>query len=272
MSTLVRLGENRTGRDFVVGDVHGEFPALETLLERVRFDPGRDRLLALGDLINRGPHSVRALAWMDQGRIALSVRGNHEETLLRYLEMATGATTPRIVQHLCGWFLREVPRERWHEWITMIRTMPIAATVMTAHGPVGLVHASPTARHWDTTLERLRAGHRDTEWAAMWSNARARGNLEQARYEDIPAEGPILGVRAVMTGHYIVGEPRAVDNVWHLDTGAGVPGGRLTLARIDTDPIETMTGEGKGRHEGSTGRGDNPRSPTDNRLPATGGN
>ena len=241
MSTVVRLEENRTGRDFVVGDVHGEFRALEALLDRVEFKPDHDRLLALGDLINRGPYSACALSWMNEGRITLSVRGNHEDILLRYLEKVVGGTTPGIVQNLSGWFLREVPRERWHEWITMIRTMPIATTVGTAHGPVGLVHASPTARTWDTTLERLRAGHRDTEWAAMWSNARARNNLEQARYEDIPAEGPILGVRAVMTGHYIVREAHPVDNVWHLDTGAGMPGGRLTLARIDTDPIETVT-------------------------------
>lgn len=241
MSSVVRLEENRTGRDFVAGDVHGEFGALEALLDRVEFKPERDRLLALGDLINRGPHSVRALSWMNEGRITLSVRGNHEDILLRYLEAVVGGTMPGIVQNLSGWFLREVPRERWHEWITMMRAMPIAATVETAHGPVGLVHASPTARSWDNTLERLRTGHRDSEWAAMWSNARARGNLEQARYEDIPAEGPILGVRAVMTGHYIVREAHSVDNVWHLDTGAGTPGGRLTLARIDTDPIETVT-------------------------------
>ena len=69
------------GRDFVVGDVHGEFPTLEALLEHVELDPDRDRLFALGDLVDRGPRSADALAWLEQGRITLRVRGNHEQML-----------------------------------------------------------------------------------------------------------------------------------------------------------------------------------------------
>ena len=33
----------------------------------------------------------------------------------------------------------------------------------------------------------------------------------------------------------------ATGNVWHIDTGAGVPNGRLTIARFDVHPIETLT-------------------------------
>ena len=36
-------------------------------------------------------------------------------------------------------------------------------------------------------------------------------------------------------------EPTTTDNVWHIDTGAGFRNGRLTVARIDVDPIETVT-------------------------------
>ena len=57
----------------------------------------------------------------------------------------------------------------------------------------------------------------------------------------MPLGGCIEGVRAVLTGHTIVDEVIATGNVWHIDTGAGFPNGRLTLARIDTDPIETLT-------------------------------
>ena len=42
-----------------------------------------------------------------------------------------------------------------------------------------------------------------------------------AAWEDVPLNGPIAGVRTVLTGHAIVGEPRASANVWHIDTGAG---------------------------------------------------
>ena len=59
--------------------------------------------------------------------------------------------------------------------------------------------------------------------------------------EGVPVEGDILGVRAVMTGHAIGPSVRRTANVWHIDTGAGFPNGKLTIARIDTDPITTVT-------------------------------
>ena len=57
----------------------------------------------------------------------------------------------------------------------------------------------------------------------------------------MPLDEPIEGVRAVLTRHAIVDKITKTGNVWHIDTGAGFRNGRLTLARIDTDPIETLT-------------------------------
>ena len=84
----MRVTENVAGRDFVVGDVHGEFETLEATLTHVEFQPGHDRLFALGDLVDRGPRSADALAWMESGRITLSVRGNHEQMLYERIKAA----------------------------------------------------------------------------------------------------------------------------------------------------------------------------------------
>ena len=96
---FARVERNVTaGRDFVVGDVHGEFDTLEAMLASVGFRPGRDRLFALGDLVDRGPRSADALAWMENGQIELSVRGNHEQMLLDRIDAAESdreGRTPR---------------------------------------------------------------------------------------------------------------------------------------------------------------------------------
>ena len=235
-SLTVRVGENCAGgRDFVVGDVHGEFRALEALLARVGFVPECDRLFALGDLIDRGPRSADALAWMETGRIALSVRGNHEHMLLERLAVAE--TFPREMSWaMHPWFLRDVERADWGRWQAVLRAMPLAATVDTWAGAVGLVHAATTTC-WDTMLERLDAGDSDTTWLAIGNTFRARRDVW------------VRGIRMVMTGHTGVAEPYITGNVWHIDTGAGIANGCLTLARIDVDPVETVTvptyGEGK---------------------------
>jgi bis(5'-nucleosyl)-tetraphosphatase (symmetrical) len=62
---------------WLVGDIQGCARELERLLSEVRFDPSRDELWALGDLINRGPDSLGALQlWRDVGGKA--VLGNHD--------------------------------------------------------------------------------------------------------------------------------------------------------------------------------------------------
>ena len=172
-----RIGENAAaGSDFVVGDVHREFPTLETLLAHVAFAPERDRLFALGDLVDRGPRSTDALAWMESGRIALSVRGNHEQMLLARIEAAEGDLGERKPLMMHPWFTRDVEQAGWTRWTAMICAMPIAATIRTPAGSVGLVHATPTARHWNTMLAKLGAGDTDTMWTAINSTAQARND------------------------------------------------------------------------------------------------
>ena len=46
--------------------VHGCFRTLARALAELDFDPERDRLFGVGDLVNRGPHSVEALEWLER--------------------------------------------------------------------------------------------------------------------------------------------------------------------------------------------------------------
>ena len=239
MTRSRRVEENENaGRDFVVGDLHGELDTLEAMLEELEFQPGRDRLFALGGLVDCGSRSADVLAWMEGSRITLSVRGNHKQMLLERIKAAVGR---EVSWRAHPWFPREVDREEWPRWKAMIDAMPIATTVRTPRGYVGLVHASPTARYWGTTLRKVTAGNKDTIEAALWSSARTRGDRCRAEQDGVPVDGPIHGAHAVMNRHTIVDEVTVTDNVWHIDTGAGFPKGRLTIARIDTDPIESVT-------------------------------
>lgn len=72
--------QNLVGRDFVIGDLHGCTLALEELLNHVRFDKSKDRLFSVGDLVDRGPDSIGALALLNE-RWFFAVLGNHEHML-----------------------------------------------------------------------------------------------------------------------------------------------------------------------------------------------
>ena len=80
---ISRLPANERGRDFVVGDLHGCRNTLEKLLNRVRFDASRDRLMSVGDLIDRGPDSMGCLDLLEEPWF-FPVRGNHEQMMLEF--------------------------------------------------------------------------------------------------------------------------------------------------------------------------------------------
>lgn len=83
-SPVLRLPRNLKGRSLLVGDVHGQFSGLRAALERVGFNPDAgDRLISVGDLVDRGPESDAAIDWLAYPWF-FPVRGNHEDMAIRW--------------------------------------------------------------------------------------------------------------------------------------------------------------------------------------------
>lgn len=82
-SLLVKqFSSNKSGRNFVIGDLHGQTKALASLMEEVIFDRGKDRLFCVGDLVDRGPKSLRALDLLKEPWF-YSVVGNHDDVMIK---------------------------------------------------------------------------------------------------------------------------------------------------------------------------------------------
>ncbi len=76
-------------KTFVVGDIHGCLHMLKRLLDEIPWRPGRDRLIFVGDCIDRGSHSKgvvdRILGLIRMDPKVTCLLGNHEAMLLDYL-------------------------------------------------------------------------------------------------------------------------------------------------------------------------------------------
>lgn len=78
-------------RRIVIGDVHGHYDGLMTLLEAIA--PGSDdQIYFLGDLIDRGPHSAQVVDFVQQSSYPCLL-GNHEQMLLDILNSSSGASS-----------------------------------------------------------------------------------------------------------------------------------------------------------------------------------
>ena len=70
------------GRLIAIGDIHGCPREFEELLDKLELTK-HDRVILLGDLVNRGPDSARVIA-LARAHARLALLGNHELRLLNY--------------------------------------------------------------------------------------------------------------------------------------------------------------------------------------------
>lgn len=139
-----------TARTILIGDVHGCLEELHDLLAIL--DPRRgDRIIMLGDLINRGPDSPGVVKFVHESGFEC-LRGNHEDDYLRH---------PDREPYLK---LRQQIGEQAHDWIGALPLWIEEENFLAVHA--GLQpgrHPSDTEprillniRTWDGTGQKLK--------------------------------------------------------------------------------------------------------------------
>lgn len=236
---FLRLPFNERGRDFVVGDIHGYFDLFDELLEQVRFDPRVDRMISVGDCIDRGPFSERVTEFLGLPWF-FCLRGNHEDLLLDSVDHEPGAYETWMRNG--GIWSEHVHETVLLELVEHYRRLPWACEVSTRHGKVGVVHANPPGdMSWPEfviKLERDRLSRTELKSLA-WSRERFK-MLQRAQLQpgSVRAES-VEGVHRVYVGHSIVREPSVCGNVVFIDTGV-YNGGRLSMVDIGNEHVYSV--------------------------------
>ncbi|CAG8863541.1 Serine/threonine-protein phosphatase 2 [Pseudomonas fluorescens] len=228
MSRIERFTANSRGRDLAVGDIHGHFQRLERCLGQIAFDARRDRLFSVGDLVDRGPDSIRALEWLAQPWFH-AVQGNHESLAVNHV--MGGRLDPELYRAAGGgWFLDLAPSEQ-RRFAERFAAMPIALEVETGDGLIGLLHADCPFADWHELTQHVHSGLDEAvQEFCQWSRRR----LQQ---EDVSR---IAGLRALVVGHTPLRTVKVLGNVWHIDT-AGWASGHFSVLDLPSLSLVSAT-------------------------------
>lgn len=214
---LITHTANANGRDFVVGDIHGQLDRLKAAMAHVDFDKKRDRLFSVGDLVDRGKDSYACLELLFEPYF-FAVRGNHEQMALDALRAIGGAAWDNWISNGGEWIYHEDVHEVQVIFGEAVKYLPFAREITLAGGKrVGLVHAEPP-QDWKYIHEALRRQPASLIW-----------NRSRFKNQDITQVG---NIDAVLVGHTTVDAPLWLGNVAYLDTGAFTKEGSLTLVEI----------------------------------------
>lgn len=136
---------------YAIGDIQGCFAALDRMLDQLAFDPAADRLWIVGDLVNRGPDSLRVLRFLrDLGDAASIVLGNHD----LYLLMVAAGLKRRDSDDTLYQVLEAPDRDELLDWLSCLPLLEV-------HGEHVLVHAG-LLPGWTVTRAQSLAGEVST--------------------------------------------------------------------------------------------------------------
>jgi serine/threonine protein phosphatase 1 len=84
-----KIPKNELGRDFVCGDLHGAYERLKDVMKHINFDPTKDRMFSVGDLVDRGPRNEECLRLLNEPWF-FAVQGNHEQLMAHFYDPDLG--------------------------------------------------------------------------------------------------------------------------------------------------------------------------------------
>jgi diadenosine tetraphosphatase ApaH/serine/threonine PP2A family protein phosphatase len=198
-------------RTIVIGDIHGCYDELVALLQKIHL-AAEDRVVAVGDLVVKGPQNRQVLDLFQRDPRFSSVIGNHDQALLHY--WSGESTTLKAAQKRTAKEL-ESDLQRYFDYLKGLPFMIDLGRYLVVHA--GLRPDVPLGEQTRTDLTTLRTLGDDptSKFGTPW-------------YE------VYQGDQIVLVGHWPDSKPKIARRAIGLDTGC-VYGNALTAYIIETE-------------------------------------
>jgi bis(5'-nucleosyl)-tetraphosphatase (symmetrical) len=260
---------------YAVGDIQGCYDPLRRLLDKANFDPSKDTLYCVGDLVNRGPSSAAVLRFLKSlENSCVAVLGNHD---IHLLSMYYGIRSPKPsdtmldvlnapdAQELCDWvrglpFLSINKKRRFitvhagiYPWWSLEQAQSYAKEIQNTlrneakcKKMLEKVYGNKPSK-WDEELKGIRRKRfiMNAFTRMRFCSPVGHLNLTEAGYQKksrknrIPwfkIENKLIGDYKIVFGHWSALGLVNKKSLLALDTGC-VWGNEMTLAKIRSKPL-----------------------------------
>ncbi|MCP5207048.1 MAG: metallophosphoesterase [Hahellaceae bacterium] len=182
---------DKSQRCFVVGDIHGNWEALQESLKEINFNAKQDILVSVGDIIDRHEDSLKVALWMlNQPNIHVAC-GNHEKYFLDYLQLPETGYYYKSARTGGWWVDQHAPKDLQDLASNMQNQLALSITVEYAKKRIGILHAA-SPDDWYVVENELLG---NDDWMDYLDN---RAQYRQSKLSDIH---PISSIDAVIHGH-----------------------------------------------------------------------
>lgn len=216
MSIYQRINGADWRNIWVVGDLHGCYTNLMGRLDELKFDPARDLLISVGDLVDRGSENMECLDLVNQPWFR-AVRGNHEQMMLDAL--VNGGSFGHWMSNGGGWWHQIDSEQEVHlkYLLPKITNLPLIIELVTGARRVVICHADYPHHEYEFDKPV-------PEEMVIWNRERVSDAMDGISSE-------ITGADLFIFGHTPARHPLKYANQIYIDTGA-VFCGNLTLVQL----------------------------------------
>lgn len=166
---------------YAIGDIQGCYQELQLLLQKINFNHGTDTLWLVGDIVNRGPQSLKVLQFCMRHESSVQmVLGNHDLHLLAlmygYGKLKRSDTLAEILNHADSQTMRD--------WLRAQPLMRQSEHYVLTHAGLLPQWTIPTAQELaDEVAQELAGNHARDYFANMYGNAPKAWSAELSGYE-----------------------------------------------------------------------------------------
>lgn len=196
--------DDEEGDTYIITDLHGRFDLLKKILLELSVSK-QDRIISLGDNVDRGSQSFELLYYFLNRDNAWTLQGNHEITFVRAILNPTASNYSELLSNGGEW-VYDYPEGMLESIARQTKECPLLIELNWNNKVIALSHAHIPNLDFTCSVENIE-----------------RQDIEDgltSHFTPLISKGDVKGCDLVIHGHRYVEKPTKVGNRIYLDTGA----------------------------------------------------